>query len=139
MNTRLDRFEVISILFPTVTTYQERPGGNYIDLMVGKMPVGVWEREDVEDALSAELGIFPTIAVSFQLKGKSGSAIEVLEATLRWLEQREEDAVLIANYSGVVLIRKDGELVCNGREEFWTPEMLNVITLPHEVEIIPEL
>jgi hypothetical protein len=77
--------------------------------------------------------------VSFRLKGESGSDIEVLEATLRWLEQREEDAVLIANYSGVVLMRKNGELVRNGREEFWTPEMLNLITLPHRVEIIPEL
>jgi len=139
INTELDRFVVLRILFPTVINYRERPGKKYIDLVVGKMPVVIAEITDEEDVLSAGLGIFPNIDVSFSLKGTVGSEIEVLEATLRWLKQREEDMVLLANYSGVVLMRKNGELIRNGREEFWTPEMLSLITLPHKVEIIPEL
>jgi hypothetical protein len=61
----------------------------------------------------------------------------LLRGCIALLEGNNDDAVLLLNGEVVILLRRNGRLVLNQLEDFWTDEVLAVIPTPIVFESIP--
>ena len=97
--------------------------------------------DGARDAISAELGIIPTVFIEFRPKPSLDTDIiavkRLLEATDRWLHFIQNDMLLTYNGESVMMFRKDGQLKINSACKAWTPARLSLITYPYDVVEMP--
>jgi hypothetical protein len=91
------------------------------------------------EMIEEEFGFTPTASVTFR-RDKDAEPVAVrtrlLRGSLSLLEGGTNDTVLLFNGETVILLRRNGKLVLNPLEGFWTEEVLAVIPTPHEFESI---
>ncbi len=123
----------------SVPEYQQAAEGIIVPgLQVHIDPVSPLEIEMIVE----EFGFTPTACVSFRWD-KETELVSVRTSLLRGcvalLEGNTDDAVLLFNGEIVILLRRNGRLVLNPLEGFWTDEMLKVIPAPIEFESLPSI
>jgi len=89
-----------------------------------------------------EFGFTPTASVTFR-RDKEADPVMVRMSLLRGcmalLEENTEGAVLLFNGETVILLRRNGKLVLNPVDGFWTDEVIVLISAPYEFEHIESI
>jgi hypothetical protein len=87
--------------------------------------------------IDEELGFKPTADISFRVEKKVDPAVvhrHLLQGCMALLDGGTGDAVLLFNSETIILLRRNGELVLNPVEGFWTDEVRAIIPTPHKFE-----
>jgi hypothetical protein len=90
--------------------------------------------------IEEEFGFTPTVCISFRRDNETDPVTvrtNLLRGCIALLEGNNDDAVLLLNGEVVILLRRNGRLVLNTVEGFWTDAELAVIPTPIEFESIP--
>jgi hypothetical protein len=83
------------------------------------------------DAVITDLGFTPTVTVGFRLgRTAFASQDEMVQLTSGLLERVPGDAVLHFQYEDIWLLRRDGELSLNERDDLWPPRRLATVRQP---------
>lgn len=89
--------------------------------------------------VSEEFGFQPRVSITFRLdKEAEPVAIRtrLLRGCLALLADCTDDAVFLFNGETVILLRRNGRLVLNPVEGFWTKEAIALVPTPYEFEFI---
>jgi hypothetical protein len=92
------------------------------------------------EMIEEEFGFTPTVCISFHRDNETDPVTvrtNLLRGCIALLEGNNDDAVLLLNGEVVILLRRNGRLVLNTVEGFWTDAELAVIPTPIEFESIP--
>ncbi|OGS19039.1 MAG: hypothetical protein A2219_08240 [Elusimicrobia bacterium RIFOXYA2_FULL_50_26] len=84
----------------------------------------------------------PTAFLLFRLdkfEDTEHGVLLTLRSSIKILNNSAADAVLLFNGEDVVFARLKGKLILNSSWDFWLPERLSEITLPHEMGEIRSL
>ncbi|MEO0563036.1 MAG: SitI3 family protein [Chloroflexota bacterium] len=99
--------------------------------------------DGARDAISAELGIEPTVFIQFRPKPSLATDIiavkRLITAVDKWLHDIGNDVVLVFNGESVMMFRKDGVLKLNEASRGWTDARRSLITYDYTVVTMPAL
>lgn len=87
-----------------------------------------------EDPMVTELGIAASTYIHFRLYTSGDRDLQVdqmLWITMATLIRLPGDAVLTFQLEPIWLLRRGGELTLSDDEQFWTPERLELVTVPY--------
>lgn len=87
--------------------------------------------------LVAGLGFVPTVGVGFRLAKDaevSDQQDDMIRLLAPLLENIDGDAVLHFQYEVIWLLRRNGELSLNERDDIWPPQRLALVTQPYRRE-----
>ncbi|MET8098242.1 SitI3 family protein [Streptomyces sp. NPDC005236] len=89
------------------------------------------------DPIVTSLGFTPTVGVGFRM-GKEADTSDQQDDMIRLVEplldRVEGDAVLHYQFEVVWLLRRNGELTLNERDDLWRPQRLALMTRPYRRE-----
>lgn len=87
------------------------------------------------DAVVHDLGFTPTVSVGFRLD-KDGDIEaqqdDMVRLTVGLLSRVPGDAVLHSAYEDIWLLRRDGTLTVNERDDIWPAQRLASVSLPYQ-------
>ncbi|MGW0996710.1 SitI3 family protein [Streptomyces sp. NPDC002523] len=89
------------------------------------------------DPIVTDLGFTPTVGVGFRLaKGVevSDQQDDMIRLIAPLLDRVEGDAVLHFQFEVIWLLRRNGELSLNERDDLWRPQRLALVTQPYRRE-----
>lgn len=82
-----------------------------------------------------DLELTPTVMAVFEL-GKTGDfdrqEADLVRLVSGLLTRIPDDAVLHQDHQTIWLVRRDGALTVNARDDVWSPELLALLALPNE-------
>lgn len=129
----------VSKLLASVPSFRREQGtivapGLLVDI-VEPRPLAI---EMVED----EFGFAPDVDIAFQrncVDDPVATRTCLIQGCMALLDGHANDAVLLFNGETVVLLRRDGELVLNRIEGFWTETVQAAVTVAYEFGAIPAI
>jgi hypothetical protein len=85
------------------------------------------------NSVVTDLGFTPTVSVTFRLDKESDSSVQqddMIRLVSGLLSQFPGDAVLHFEYETIWLLRREGDLSLNERDDLWPPERLALMSEP---------
>ncbi|MFC7257747.1 SitI3 family protein [Streptomyces lutosisoli] len=89
------------------------------------------------DPIVTDLGFTPTVDVGFRMGKETDTPVQqddMIRLVAPLLERFDGDAVLHFQFEVIWLLRKNGELSLNERNDLWRPQRLALMTQPYRRE-----
>ena len=118
--------------------------GNSGNILASGLLVGVTTRSPLPfpDPVEEELGFAPTVNVVFRFNTAADvqqQRRDMVSLVSTLLTGTPGDAVLMFAGEVVWLLRKGGQLTISNRDDFWTPDIVELLPRPYERASLPVL
>ena len=135
LKTDLNPYDVLETLFSTDSIEPIAGAGYCTHAAVSFWHTGASVNKNCGERFKQAFGVRPSVSVAFFPDGVSSfntALTKLIEAVVHWLNQTEDDLLLVSNSDMLVLKRENNLLTLNRSHSFWTPPRLTLIEQPYK-------
>ncbi len=135
LKTDLSPYDVLETLFSTDSIEPIAGAGVLYTRGSVFLAHGRISEQKLCERFKQAFGVRPSVSVAFFPDGVSSfntALTKLIEAVVHWLNQTEDDLLLVSNSDMLVLKRENNLLTLNRSHSFWTPPRLTLIEQPYK-------